>query len=93
MSYTTSWEEQGLQRGLKMGLEQGQRLGLEQGQRMGREEGLRCGLQVALGRLFGDQAQSLLKGLATCDLERLERLQERLAAGADLGELERVAAE
>ena len=81
MSYTTSWEEQGIKRGLEMGLQRG------------REEGLRSGLEVALQRLFGERAQRLLERLKNCDLARLERLQERLAAGAELDEMERMAAE
>jgi hypothetical protein len=75
MSYTTSWEEQGIKRGLEMGLQRGREEGLEQG--------LRSGLQVAARRLFGERAQRLLEQLKDCDLSRLERLQERLAAGAD----------
>ncbi len=70
MSYTTSWEEQGIKRGLEMGLLRG------------REEGLRSGLEVALQRLFGEPAQRLLERLKNYDLPRLERLQELLAAGA-----------
>ena len=89
MSYTTSWEEQGIKRGLEMGLQRGREEGLEQG----RAQGLRSGLDVALQRLFGERAQRLLERLKNCDLARLERLQERLAAGGELDELEQVAAE
>ena len=81
MSFTTSWEQQGLKRGLKQGREEG------------RQEGLRCGLQVAVRRLFGECASDFIERLNDCDLPRLQRLQERLAAGADLEELERAAEE
>jgi hypothetical protein len=107
MSYTTSWEEQGIKRGLEMGLQRGREEGLEQGQKMGlergleqgrlvgreegREQGLRSGLQVAVLRLFGERAQRLLERLKDCDLPQLEQLQEQLAAGADLDDLERTA--
>ena len=91
MSYTTSREKQGIKRGLKMGLEQGRLVGREEGLEQGREQGLRSGLEVAARRLFGERAHRLLEQLIDCDLPRLERLQERLAAGADLDELERVA--
>lgn len=71
MQFTNEWIEEG-------------RL---KGHEEGRQEGLRDGLALLLRRLYGERASSLISRLDTCNLQSLQRLQQQLAADADLDEL------
>jgi hypothetical protein len=88
MSYVSNAERFGIEKGIKQGRQEGRQEGRQVGREEGHAQGRAQGIALALRMRFGTEGELLAtKVEALTDQGRLDRIGERLLAGATLSEV------
>lgn len=91
MTYITSVERIGMQKGIEQGMQQGMEQGMQQGMEQGMQRGVQQSIMTILHTRFGESAFVLRAAVeALHDLEQLQALLSRALTAATLHDVEAV---